>query len=266
MVESNDPKSSVLRLLSNRAEALNQDLRLSLFASAMNSYKCDSLLKPFPNEYIDGQTNEKQFDALKQDFDRILPLDQLSSDTVLSDKSWKLLHWIMTCGSMQVIRQPMDSPEVKKLLPESSKNLRPAFVFQVLSASKPAFVEAAERYGTFWAFHGSTVESFHSIAHNGLVNCLNKRSLFGSGTYVSSELSVAVEFSPFGFGWDKSVIGKELSCLAVCQVVKRPDIINSHSTNGVPNAYYVIKNDDLIKVSYIFVYRKRKPTLGPNQQ
>lgn len=48
--------------------------------------------------------------------------------------------------------------------------------------------------------------------------------MFGEGTYLSSELSVAIEFSPFGSGWSKSVLGKQLSCVAVCEVVKHPDI------------------------------------------
>ena len=36
------------------------------------------------------------------------------------------------------------------------------------------FVEAASEYGTFLAYHGSRVENFYSIIHNGLLNHMNK--------------------------------------------------------------------------------------------
>ena len=46
------------------------------------------------------------------------------------------------------------------------------------------------------AFHGSKPENFYSILQHGLVNCLNKRDLFGSGTYLSTEIDVALSFAP----------------------------------------------------------------------
>ncbi|CAG2167319.1 unnamed protein product [Oppiella nova] len=67
---------------------------------------------------------------------------------------------------------------------------------------------------------------------------------------MSSQLSVAIEFSPFGRGWNKSSLGKEISCVVVAEVVRHPEIIAQNS-NGVPNAYYVVTNDDMINVSHI---------------
>lgn len=262
-----DPKSEVLRLLSNRAEATNHELRICLFAAALKSYKCDSLLRPFPQQYFDRENNEKRFDWLTQDFDSVPALDQLSNDSQMSDKCWKLVHWIITCGSVRLTRQPMDCPPVSVFLPQSVRKSSPmpSLVFQVVSPLRPSFVSAAERFGTFWAFHGSQVENMHSIMHNGLVNNLNKRSLFGEGTYVSPELSVAIQFSPFGFGWTKSWLGKEISGVVVCQVVKHPDLVRRHSSAGVPH-YYVITNDELIKVEYLLVYRKQRSTREPSHR
>lgn len=42
-----------------------------------------------------------------------------------------------------------------------------------------------------YAFHGSSVENFYSIVHNGLLNLFNKVSLFES-FHVKSTLEVAV--------------------------------------------------------------------------
>ena len=44
-------------------------------------------------------------------------------------------------------------------------------------------------------------------------------SLFGKGTYLSSELAVSIIYSPGGQGWPKSQIGSTLGCVAVCEMI-----------------------------------------------
>ncbi len=64
-MSTNEWKSSVMKLLLDKKESNNliaYDFRVSLFVSALNSYRCDSVLKPFPNHYINSDNNEKQFD------------------------------------------------------------------------------------------------------------------------------------------------------------------------------------------------------------
>ncbi|CAG2109571.1 unnamed protein product [Medioppia subpectinata] len=222
-MDGNDYKTCVLRLLGEKksqTDQLGHELRISLLSAALNSYRCDSILKPFPNQYVTEE--EKMFDFVKRDLNSIPALSELNEDYQMSDNCWQLLHWAITLGSFQLILRPISSQQITNILNEnqsSMKNFKPTLIFEVVSQPKRSFMEAKERFGTFWAFHGSAVENFHSILHNGLVNCLNKRALYGSGTYVSSQLSVAIEFSPFGFGWNKSLLGKEISCVAVCQVL-----------------------------------------------
>ncbi|XP_054159652.1 SKI family transcriptional corepressor 1 homolog-B-like [Oppia nitens] len=261
-----DYKSSVLRLLSTTTSDLKSlmsyDFRLSLFASSLNSYRCDSILKPFPNHYI-SEDNEKQFDLVKRDLNSIPSLVELQSGYQMSDNCWRLLHWVMTCGQFKLVVRSVNSPDLPQELTtlmnanQLALKFKPSLVFEVISQPKRSFVESRQRYGTFCAFHGSSTENFHSILNNGLINCLNKRDLYGSGTYITSRISVAIQFCPFVFGWNKSSLGKELSCLAVCQVIKHPDLM-SQSSNGVPNDYYVIQNDDLLHVSHVLVYCKNR--------
>jgi hypothetical protein len=61
---SNTSKESVLELLDIKKsnELICYDFRVSLFVCALNSYRCDSILKPFPNLFINSSNNEKQFD------------------------------------------------------------------------------------------------------------------------------------------------------------------------------------------------------------
>lgn len=49
-------------------------------------------------------------------------------------------------------------------------------------------------------------------------------SLFGEGTYLTSDLSLALLYSPHGLGWQRSALGSVLSCVAVCEIIDHPDV------------------------------------------
>jgi len=46
-----------------RADPLAADLRFSLFIAALHSYRCDSVLRPFPPRFL-TEDEEKDIDAL----------------------------------------------------------------------------------------------------------------------------------------------------------------------------------------------------------
>ncbi|MBV95742.1 Mono [ADP-ribose] polymerase PARP16, partial [Eschrichtius robustus] len=52
----------------------------------------------------------------------------------------------------------------------------------------------------------------------------SETSLFGEGTYLTSDLSLALIYSPHGHGWQRSLLGPILSCVAVCEVIDHPDV------------------------------------------
>ena len=58
----------------------------------------------------------------------------------------------------------------------STKLRRPQLVFEVEynSELEAKFQNVVGSHGVMWAFHGSNVENFHSIIHNGLLNLFNK--------------------------------------------------------------------------------------------
>jgi poly[ADP-ribose] polymerase 16 len=51
-----------------------------------------------------------------------------------------------------------------------------------------------------------------------------QNSLFGHGIYLSSELSMSLLYSPMGYGWGWSTVGREMSCVALCEVVDHLDV------------------------------------------
>lgn len=108
-------------------------------------------------------------------------------------------------------------------------------------------------HGLMHAFHGSSVENFYSIVHNGLLNMFNKVGLFdtnsstrifiasspchkivttlfqvsafGEGTYLSTELGVCLNWSPSGPLRPGDILPQAASCVAMCEVVKHPSVM-----------------------------------------
>ncbi|XP_068821141.1 protein mono-ADP-ribosyltransferase PARP16 isoform X3 [Capricornis sumatraensis] len=108
-------------------------------------------------------------------------------------------------------------------------------------------------------------------------------SLFGEGTYLTSDLSLALIYSPHGHGWQHSLLGPILSCVAVCEVIDHPDVKCQtkkkdskevdrrrarikHSEGGeVPPKYFVVTNNQLLRVKYLLVYSQKQPNRASSQ-
>ncbi|XP_029378900.1 protein mono-ADP-ribosyltransferase PARP16 isoform X1 [Echeneis naucrates] len=101
-------------------------------------------------------------------------------------------------------------------------------------------------------------------------------SVFGEGTYLTSDLSMAVLYSPHSSGWRESLLGPLLSCVALCEVIDHPDVKcqvkkkdselidrqRSRAKNSeggdVPQKYFVVTNNQLLRVKYLLVYSQRR--------
>ncbi|KAM5293443.1 protein mono-ADP-ribosyltransferase PARP16 isoform 3-T3 [Ctenodactylus gundi] len=108
-------------------------------------------------------------------------------------------------------------------------------------------------------------------------------SLFGEGTYLTSDLSLALIYSPHGHGWQHSLLGPILSCVAVCEVIDHPDVKCQtkkkdsteidrrrarikHSEGGdIPPKYFVVTNNQLVRVKYLLVYSQKQPKRASSQ-
>uniref|UniRef100_A0A8C8Z1A1 Poly(ADP-ribose) polymerase family member 16 n=1 Tax=Prolemur simus TaxID=1328070 RepID=A0A8C8Z1A1_PROSS len=108
-------------------------------------------------------------------------------------------------------------------------------------------------------------------------------SLFGEGTYLTSDLSLALIYSPHGHGWQHSLLGPILSCVAVCEVIDHPDVKCQtkkkdskeidrrrarikHSEGGdIPPKYFVVTNNQLLRVKYLLVYSQKQPKRASSQ-
>lgn len=84
--------------------------------------------------------------------------------------------------------------------------------------------------------------------HYGILGSISapfQTSLFGEGTYLTSDLSLALLYSPHGLGWQRSVLGSVLSCIAVCEIIDHPDVKCQVKKKGEPVAVIITCSSSL---------------------
>ncbi|KAJ8249208.1 hypothetical protein GJAV_G00232320 [Gymnothorax javanicus] len=255
------------------------DLRCSLFVAAALSYKRDSVLRPFPPRYVNGDS--KDFEALLSDVSSLPGVRELvQQGPGEGQQHLALMHWVLSSRNFAV--KTLRKEEYARICElteyEGSSPPVPDFLFELeyCEQMNARFEKTRGERGLLYAFHGSRLENFHSIVHNGLHCHLNKTSLFGEGTYLTSDLSMAVLYSPHGNGWRESLLGPLLSCIAVCEVIDHPDVkcqVKKKDSEGidhkrararnseggeVPQKYFVVTNNQLLRVKYLMVYSQKR--------
>ncbi|KAM9753454.1 protein mono-ADP-ribosyltransferase PARP16 [Menidia menidia] len=275
------PPEAVRELVSSclHRDPVAADLRCSLFVAAAKSYKRDSLLRPFPPLYISG--DNKDFEELLADVNSLPGVRELVRlRPGEGGHHLTLTHWILSSKSFAV--KTLQKDEYAKICDltedEGISAPVPDFLFELEYSDhvNARFEKMREGREVFYAFHGSRLENFHSIIHNGLHCHLNKNSVFGEGTYLTSDLSMAVLYSPHSSGWQESILGPLLSCVALCEVIDHPDVKcqvkkkdsevidrqRSRAKNSeggdVPHKYFIVTNNQLLRVKYLLVYSQRK--------
>ncbi|KAK8758344.1 hypothetical protein V5799_004037 [Amblyomma americanum] len=279
LAQDSNARPQVLKIIAEDVQAA--DFQWSLFVAALRSYRYDTVLRPFPSSFADLATDTKHIDELRDVAARVPPLSALlpgatatgggasgGFPTNVPPEAWELLLWVLTSGGVRLKScNKEDVPEIK------GSPVDVVFEVQHSPQIDRRFESARGDREVFFAYHGSRLDNFYSILHNGLLAHMNKNSLFGTGTYLSSELSVSATFSPAGYGWQHSLVSPELSCVAMCEVVDHPDVkcqdrarskpsraYAEDSMGGkVPEKYYLVQNNSVVRVKYLLVYTASRP-------
>ena len=152
-------------------DSLALDLRLSLFISAAQSFKFESLLKPFPTSFRrqDGEIDIQKLRELVSKLPETLETDKLDGELA------ELLK--VACLNNNHQLQSITINDLQKNLAGCIKlSYHPHWVFQVNynPARKNIWERTKKDSSTFFAFHGSRFENFHAILNLGLHQHLNK--------------------------------------------------------------------------------------------
>jgi hypothetical protein len=115
------------------------------------------------------------------------------------------------------------------------------------------FKKNRKKYKSVYAFHGSHLKNWHAIVRNGLLNMTGTGGeknghAYGSGIYFAPNASVSFGYMNWSTGWKNSVMGSQLGCLSMSEICLHDDL------KGQPNPYYVVANDTLISIRFLYIY------------
>lgn len=236
------------------------ELLIALFMSASMSYKYHSLVRPCPPDYSEmssslhestvSQEKQREVVSVLEELNKLKTLQDIPPHTPLHS----LIEWIVLPRRVSVrgIPASMYNRIIQATSPTGYRMPAPRAIFEVSYPDRESLLAK----DCILAYHGSRLENFHSILHNGLSPLFAKeRSLFGQGIYLGLDLAISIDYSPQGsFGWSKSILGEKLSCVAVCYVDKKAW---SSSKKNSPESYIVVDSNADIQLKYLLVYSER---------
>lgn len=280
------------RLISD-AESVNisaevVDLLTCMAIHACRSSRRDLIFDPFPTLFLDGASAP----ALSADTpDRIAMLQKVMDDLEAvrleskhSGASWVARSDLMRQRSelvrpmLQWITQSNRSVVVPLREEQRIPSLGTEWQYLLVCATperESVFQKLKQKHGAAFAFHGSTIENWHSILRNGLKNASHTRLMtsgaaHGKGIYLSPKSAVSARYTRIacqGAGQvsatDKPIASKSateeagnrriplanLQMLAICEVV-HDDSLRVHGD------IWVASQEENVVARFFLVYTK----------
>ena len=218
------------------------DLLITTFAAAMET----NYLNPSPPMFNQSESIEilKSLPSVQN------MIDQCSNDNELNSflglNSISLLKWIILSNRSQLIKL-----DLNLCLPEFPNTIQ--FMSLLSSPEKEdKFRKLKQQYGSMFLFHGSTLDRWHSIIRNGLINAtgtkyLQNGSALGPGIYFARSSSTSIGYSRSGENkYKNSKFPKNTSIISLCEVAKVPEL-KDHGWA------HTLTNENAVIVRFIFV-------------
>ena len=220
------------------------DLLISCFAAAIGT----RFLTPEPPGF-----SKNEIKQLLQNLPAVRDMMQLSDERALLDmigpRLLTLLRWIILSIHSQFISLP-DELKLKEF------PSRCQFLTLMSSVEKEQKFRALRaQYGSYFLWHGSTTDRWHSIIRQGLKNGTGTHlqqngAALGSGIYFARSSNTSIGYSRgFENPYRKSLLGNQLSIVSLCEVAKVPELKDQGWA-------HTCVNEDACIVRFLFV--------GPN--
>ncbi|CAK9299561.1 unnamed protein product [Gordionus sp. m RMFG-2023] len=243
-------KSSIIL---NSDTLYSYDIILSAFISAFHSYRKDKILCPFPKDYI--YNGEKNYDQLGKHIAMIPPLIELLKENYkIYDKIQMLIFSIINMNTFNIkLCQNNEFNNIKKITKQHFNAPIPQFIFKLIYQEQIFVLNCSKK---LYAYHGSSLDNLYSILSNGLSSQFSRDGLFGDGIYLSSELSMVLNYSRRGKSWEKSIMGPYISFVLVCEIYDNNSSDLKYSNDkSTPDSYFIVKDCSLVKIKYVLIYR-----------
>eukprot|EP01013_Petalomonas_cantuscygni_P040333 TRINITY_DN72234_c0_g1_i1.p1 TRINITY_DN72234_c0_g1~~TRINITY_DN72234_c0_g1_i1.p1 ORF type:complete len:376 (-),score=46.34 TRINITY_DN72234_c0_g1_i1:107-1234(-) len=267
---------------------LSFEISASLLHAAASSMRSSSVLRPVPPSFKDEVPS-----VLTSAIDSLPPFQEMENAS--APKANELIPFIRDLAVRVV---PLPAPEAAAFaaahLPDVPSILRPRHIFRAsltrdTNANTKDFAEAAAKYGTCLAFHGSDCANWHSIIHTGIRNMSDTSrqahgAAFGAGVYFSSSLTVARDFASSAAGWRKAhVLGVSPQVVGLFEVVLSPDVVfgaklqraveagrakvgvtaRAVPSSDTPPTYLIVPNPTHVALRHILVFSLPCPKVRP---
>ena len=145
----------------------------------------------------------------------------------LGVEGFNLLLWILQSNRAQFFCL-RDDLQIKELH-NNDGSMPLQFLTLVSSPEQEVIFQALKaKYGSFYMWHGSPLVNWHSIIRNGLFDTSKRRmvdhaSACGAGIYLAKDSGYSLGYARQGENkWSKTSLGKNLSVIALCEVIKLP--------------------------------------------
>lgn len=254
------------------------DLLLAMTRAACKSHRKATIFDPYPT-VVDPQSptelafhpKNKNFSEIEKVIDCFPPIEEMSkipSGTLkkqLDDKNmlvYPLMQWIIASNRSHIVKLPGE---------RQLEFMHTPYQFLLMSsppAKEEAFRAAKEKYGSTFCFHGSSIENWHSIIRQGLLNASGTKlqvngAAYGKGIYLSPFISTSMGYSRMGYGSQNVKKGQQnkcdkrflqslnLTCIAICEVITSPTL---KKNSGI----WVCPEPDHVCTRFFFVYEDGK--------
>lgn len=264
------------------------DLLIAMTRAAIESQRKGIIFEPFPNIVDPSNPKELAISEKNKDYKKLEtlvsqfpPMKVMTSFTCgqlhtaldsINRLLFPLLTWIISSNRSHIVKLPPDRQIKFMVTPHQ-------FLLLNSPPAKEALFQAAkEQYGSTFAFHGSSIENWHSIIRIGLlVASGTKRQVngaaYGSGIYLSPLASMSFGYSRMGYSRHnisnpakakaektertRFLSSQNLNCIALCEVIKSPylrqnkDIWVCPDPNHVCTRFFFVYEDGQVGDSSI---------------
>ncbi|KAL9658327.1 hypothetical protein ABK040_015647 [Willaertia magna] len=210
----------------------------------------------------DGKDDNAKVREVLEKVPSLEVLSQWTDEGKLKDKCdekhpllYPLLRWII--ASARVHFKKLEGKEQLSVMQTPHQYI----MLSSTPSKEKLFQEKKQKYGTILCWHGSALGNWHSIMRKGLLNMSGTTGMvngaaYGSGIYFAANASVSFGYMRYQSGWPNSSTfkGNQIGCLALCEVIKTPELIQKYGKDMVPNPYYVIPDESAVQTRCFFIY------------
>jgi hypothetical protein len=230
------------------------DVLINLCYAAATSSRRELIFEPFPHFLCENKKND--YERIVKILDRVPSVSAMKKKgstesklkQFLDEEVYLLIKWILTVNRPALVKMPD-----KKKIPQMNTDHQ--YMMLVDSPEKTAnFKLMRKECGSYFAFHGSSMENWHSILRRGLLNASNTKLMttgaaYGPGIYLAPDSATSLNYARVGTRWPKSDFGEyNLQCLAIVEVIKHPEVPQT------PNPYYVVKDPQFVTPRFFLFY------------